>query len=51
MVYDSEKEFVPLQNEISYIKNYIDLQKPRLPNQEINKTKHKGEISQKEIAP
>ncbi|MBK8881712.1 MAG: histidine kinase [Bacteroidales bacterium] len=51
MVYDSEKEFVPLQNEISYIKNYIDLQKLRIPNQEIIKLSINGDISQQQIAP
>ena len=51
MVYDSEKEYVPLQNEISYIQNYIDLQKLRIPNQEIIRFSIIGDILNHQIAP
>jgi len=51
MVYDSEKEYVPLHDEISYIRNYIDLQKLRIPNQDIIRLNINGEISHQQIAP
>jgi two-component system LytT family sensor kinase len=51
MVYDSEKEYVPLHDEISYIQNYIDLQKLRIPNEDIIKLSVDGEITDQLVAP
>jgi len=51
MVYDSEKELVPLQDEIDYIQNYISLQKLRISNQEIIQYHESGEVSDLKIAP
>jgi two-component system, LytTR family, sensor kinase len=51
MVYDSEKEYVPLKDEISYVRNYIDLQKLRIPNADIIKFSINGEITDQQVAP
>jgi LytS/YehU family sensor histidine kinase len=51
MVYDSEKDFVQLQDEIDYIQNYISLQKLRIPNEDIVRININGDISNKKIAP
>jgi sensor histidine kinase YesM len=51
MVYDSEKEFVPLLDEISYIQNYIALQKLRIPNENIISLSINGDPANKLIAP
>jgi two-component system, LytTR family, sensor kinase len=51
MVYDSEKEFVPLQDEITYIQNYIALQKLRIPNENIITLTINGDPIDKKIAP
>jgi two-component system, LytTR family, sensor kinase len=51
VVYDSEKELVPLQDEIDYIRNYIALQKLRMANEDIIKFSIKGDLSNKQIAP
>lgn len=51
MVYDSEKEMVPLEDEINYIKNYISLQKLRIKNEDIIKLDIRGETDRKLIAP
>lgn len=51
MVYDSEKELVPLEDEIDYIKNYISLQKLRISNEDIIQFNITGNISGKQIAP
>ena len=51
MVYDSEKELVPLEDEINYIKNYISLQKLRIKNEDIIKLDIIGETDRKLIAP
>lgn len=50
MVYDSEKEFVPLQDEINYIQNYISLQKLRIPNQDIVQLTVTGNTENNHIA-
>jgi len=51
MVYDSERELVQLQDEIDYIRNYIELQKMRIVNEDIIKFSITGDISNKQIAP
>jgi two-component system, LytTR family, sensor kinase len=51
MVYDSEKEFVPLLDEITYIQNYIALQKLRIPNENIITLSINGDPANKQIAP
>ena len=50
MVYDSEKEMVPLQDEINYIQNYISLQKLRIPNEDIIRLTVTGNAEDKHIA-
>lgn len=51
MVYDSEKELVPMQDEIEYIQNYISLQKLRIANEDIIQISVKGDMTNKTIAP
>lgn len=51
MVYDSEKEMVPLEDEINYIKNYISLQKLRIKNEDIITFDIIGDTNGKVIAP
>lgn len=51
MVYESEKEAVPLADEINYIKNYVSLQKLRVKNEKIIKLDIFGENDGKLIAP
>ena len=51
MVYDSEKEFVPLQDEINYLQNYISLQKLRISNQDIIQFQVSGVLDDLRIAP
>jgi two-component system, LytTR family, sensor kinase len=51
MVYDSEKDFVPLHDEIKYIQNFIELQKLRVENDEIINFSIKGDIANIIIAP
>ena len=48
VVYDSEKELVPLQDEIDYIQNYIALQKLRIENEDIIKFSVTGDLSNKQ---
>ncbi len=51
VVYDSEKEWVNLSDEINYIQNYISLQKLRISNPNIIDFTVTGEINQQQIAP
>lgn len=51
MVYDSENEFVPLKDEISYLENYIALQKLRLENEHTIQLSITGNPTNKQIAP
>jgi len=51
VVYDSEKDMVPLQDEIDYIENYISLQKLRMPNEEIVDLTLNGNFNNIEIPP
>lgn len=51
MLYDSNSSRVPLQREIAYLEDYIDLQRLRLSDQvQIDLVVH-GQVSGKEIAP
>jgi len=51
MLYESEKEFISLEKEIEYLKNYIDLQKLRLSKEaKINFNIH-GDTNNKKIEP
>lgn len=49
-IYDTTKEYVPLKNEIDYIKNYLDLEKNRRDNLDIQ-LKVTGITPQVKIAP
>lgn len=51
VVYDSEKDLVPLEEELDYIRNYIDLQKLRLRHPENVRMEVEGEPAGKQIAP
>lgn len=51
VVYDSEKEWVNLHDEINYIQNYISLQKLRISNPNIIDFTVIGNINQQQIAP
>ncbi|WP_400074873.1 sensor histidine kinase [Winogradskyella sp. R77965] len=49
-LYDTKDKFVPLEEEIKYLENYISLEKIRLEKTTIN-FKIKGNITNKQIAP
>jgi len=49
-IYETEKEYVSVENEIEYIKNYLDLENNRRDNLDIN-IKTKGVNKQIKIAP
>jgi sensor histidine kinase YesM len=51
MIYDANKERVPLQKEISYIHDYIDLERIRLNHPFTINVNVRGDISSVEIAP
>ncbi len=51
MVYDSEKEWVPLSDELTYIESYVELQKMRMVNANIIQYEVSGEVQNKHIAP
>jgi two-component system LytT family sensor kinase len=51
MVYDSEKDLVPLQDEIDYLRNYISLQKLRVANEDIINFTVNGAAGSKQVAP
>ncbi len=51
MLYECKTERVPLEREINTIKNYIDLQRIRLPNPHIIQLSINGECSNQLIAP
>jgi len=51
MIYEARDEFVPLVKEISYIKNYVDLQKLRLSSENEVLFEVKGIAGNKKIAP
>lgn len=51
MLYDSADEIVPLQKEIEYLENFIDLQRLRLKEDISVSFKVTGEIANKKIAP
>lgn len=48
---ESTKDFVPLANEINYIRQYISLQEMRLPEKTSVNLEIEGELSNKYIAP
>jgi len=49
-IYETEKEYVSIENEVEYIKNYLDLENNRRDNLDIN-IKTKGVNKQVKIAP
>ena len=49
-IYETEKEYVSIENEVEYIKNYLDLENNRRDNLDINITT-KGITKQVKIAP
>lgn len=53
MIHDSTADFVPLKNEIEYLKNYIDLQKLRISDKDPFQLNFKvtGSIDTIEVAP
>lgn len=51
MIYDASKERVPLQKEISYIHDYIDLERIRLNHPFVINVNITGNVAQVEIAP
>jgi len=51
MLYEATNDFVPLQQEIDYIKNYIKLQRLRIANNENVKINIHGTISTQKIRP
>lgn len=51
VVYDSEREMVPLEEEIAYIENYIDLQKLRLREPENIHFEVQGIVGGQSVAP
>jgi sensor histidine kinase YesM len=51
MVYDTEKEWVNLQDEVDYIQNYISLQKLRIPNADIIQMTVSGSLKEYKVPP
>jgi LytS/YehU family sensor histidine kinase len=51
MIYDSEREKVPLKEEVAYIESYISLQKLRVANESKITFDLSGNIDSKQIAP
>ncbi len=51
MLYQTDSEFVPLEKELDYIRNYFELQKLRIANNENVKLKIEGEYSSYKIKP
>ncbi len=51
LIYDSEKEFVPLKRELDYIKNYVELQKLRLMDNVTVDYRIEGYYHDKELEP
>lgn len=51
MLYEATNDFVPLQQEMDYIKNYIKLQRLRIVNNENVKINIRGTISTQKIRP
>lgn len=51
LIYDSEKEFVPLKRELDYIKNYVELQKLRLMDNVTVDYRIEGNYHDKELEP
>ena len=49
-IYDTSKEYVPLENEINYIRNYLDLENNRRDNLDIQ-IKTEGDLKKIKIAP
>ncbi len=51
LIYDSEKEFVPLKRELDYIKNYVELQKLRLMTNVSVEYQIEGNYQDQEVEP
>ncbi|MCK3684157.1 histidine kinase [Maribellus sp. YY47] len=51
VIYDSERDFIPLEKEIDMIRNYITLQNLRTDDQHKISLKVNGELKEKMIAP
>ncbi len=51
MLYETDKKWVLLENELSYIENYVNLQRLRIANNENVKLTIKGEIRDQKISP
>jgi len=51
MLYESNSDLVPLEKEIEYLKNYVELQKLRTNNQASISFKIQGKPEKKKLAP
>lgn len=51
MLYDTKSELVSLENEVKYLKSYIELQLLRLKNPDMVEFEISGDLSGREIAP
>jgi len=51
MLYDTQADLVPLENEVKYLRSYIELQMLRFKNQDLVDFKISGELSGRKIAP
>jgi LytS/YehU family sensor histidine kinase len=51
MIYEANEQEVPLDKEINFIKNYIDLQKLRTKNPDSVTLHIKGQIKEQKVAP
>jgi LytS/YehU family sensor histidine kinase len=51
MLYDTQADLVPLENEVKYLRSYIELQMLRFKNQDLVDFNISGELSDRKIAP
>lgn len=51
MLYECNEKFVPLEKELNYLKNYVDLQKIRMENRGQIKFQTQGDVNGYSIAP
>ena len=51
MIYESDEKWVPLQKEVNYLTNYIDLQKLKKSKEQNIKFEVKGDVESVQVAP
>lgn len=51
MLYEANTDLVSLNNEVNYLKNYIELQLLRVRQSDFIEFKHEGDLNEKEIPP